>query len=203
MTTGIISSLGRPIQIDKNIIIKDMIQTDSAINPGNSGGPLLDSSGKMIGINTMIYSTSGSSAGVGFAVPVNTAKRIVSDIMQYGYVNRGSLNGSFVELNATIANYANIPIQKGLLVSELPKNSNLAKAGIKAGNEAVRYNRFSSIFYIGGDIITEINGTEISSLVDLNTALEESRPGDLVQVGIQRGKQNLTIPVILSETTTK
>lgn len=203
MTTGIISSLGRPIQIDKNIIIKDMIQTDSAINPGNSGGPLLDSSGKMIGINTMIYSTSGSSAGVGFAVPVNTAKRIVSDIMQYGYVNRGSLNGSFVELNATIANYANISIQKGLLVSELPKNSNLAKAGIKAGNEAVRYNRFSSIFYIGGDIITEINGTEISSLVDLNTALEQSRPGDLVQVGIQRGKQNLTIPVSLSETTTK
>jgi len=97
----------------------------------------------------MIYSTSGSSAGVGFAVPVNTAKRIVSDIMQYGYVNRGSLNGSFVELNATIANYANIPIQKGLLVSELPKNSNLAKAGIKAGNEAVRYNRFLLSFISG------------------------------------------------------
>lgn len=201
MTTGIISSLGRPIQIDKNNIIQNMIQTDSAINPGNSGGPLLDSSGKMIGINTMIYSTSGSSAGVGFAVPVNTAKRIVSDIMQYGYVKRGSLNGSFIELNNTIASYANLSIQKGLLVSELPKNSNLLKAGIQAGKEAVRYNRFSSVFYIGGDVITGINGRAISSLLDLNTVLEETKPGEIVQVEIQRGKQSLKLPVTLSETT--
>lgn len=201
MTTGIISSLGRPIQIDNNNIIQNMIQTDSAINPGNSGGPLLDSSGKMIGINTMIYSTSGSSAGVGFAVPVNTAKRIVSDIMQYGYVNRGSLNGSFIELNSTIASYASLTIQKGLLVSELPKNSNLAKAGIKAGNEAVRYNRFSSVFYIGGDVITGINGRAISSLLDLNTVLEETKPGEIVQVEIQRGRQSLKLPVTLSEAT--
>jgi S1-C subfamily serine protease len=199
MTTGIISSLGRPIQIDKNAIVKDMIQTDTAINPGNSGGPLLDSQGRMIGINTMIYSTSGSSAGVGFAVPVNTAKRIVSDLIQYGFVNRGSIDAVFVELNSTLANYAGLPISQGLLVSEISKNGNADKAGIKAGSEAVRYNRLSSVFYIGGDVITEVNGSKINSLLDLNSLLENSKPNEKVQVTVQRGRQSITLPVTLSQ----
>lgn len=199
MTTGIISSLGRPIQIDKNAIVKDMIQTDTAINPGNSGGPLLDSQGRMIGINTMIYSTSGSSAGVGFAVPVNTAKRIVSDLIQYGFVNRGSIDAVFVELNSTLANYAGLSINQGLLVSEITKNGNADKAGIKAGSEAVRYNRLSPVFYIGGDVITAVNGSKIHSLLDLNSILENSKPNEKVQVTIQRGRQSLTIPVTLAQ----
>jgi len=199
MTTGIISSLGRPIQIDTNAIVKDMIQTDTAINPGNSGGPLLDSQGRMIGINTMIYSTSGSSAGVGFAVPVNTAKRIVSDLIQYGFVNRGSIDAVFVELNSTLANYAGLPISQGLLVSEISKNGNADKAGIKAGSEAVRYNRLSSVFYIGGDVITEVNGSKINSLLDLNSLLENSKPNEKVQVTVQRGRQSITLPVTLSQ----
>lgn len=199
MTTGIVSSLGRPIQIDTNSIVKDMIQTDTAINPGNSGGPLLDSQGRMIGINTMIYSTSGSSAGVGFAVPVNTAKRIVSDLIQYGFVNRGSIEGVFVELNATLANYAGLSINQGLLVSEITKNGNLDKAGIKAGSEAVRFNRLSPVFYIGGDVITAVNGSKINSLLDLNSILEGSKPNEKVQVTIQRGRQTLTMPVTLSQ----
>ncbi len=199
MTTGIVSSLGRPIQIDKNAIVKDMIQTDTAINPGNSGGPLLDSQGRMIGINTMIYSTSGSSAGVGFAVPVNTAKRIVSDLIQYGVVNRGSIEAVFVELNSTLSNYAGLSINQGLLVSEITKNGNAEKAGIKAGTEAVRYNRLSSVFYIGGDVITAVNGTKVTSLLDLNSILEHSKPGEKIQVTLQRGKQTLTIPVTLAQ----
>ncbi len=199
MTTGIISSLGRPIQIDTNSIVKDMIQTDTAINPGNSGGPLLDSQGRMIGINTMIYSTSGSSAGVGFAVPVNTAKRIVSDLIQYGFVNRGSIDAVFVELNSTLAEYAKISTTSGLLVSEITKNSNAEKAGIKAGTEAVRYNRLSPVFYIGGDVITAVNGSKVTSLVDLNSILETSKPDEKVQVTVQRGRQTLTIPLTLSQ----
>ncbi len=199
MTTGIISSLGRPIQIDTNSIVKDMIQTDTAINPGNSGGPLLDSQGRMIGINTMIYSTSGSSAGVGFAVPVNTAKRIVSDLIQYGFVNRGSIDAVFVELNETLANYAGLSINQGLLVSETTKNGNIDKAGIKAGSEAVRYNRLSAVFYIGGDVITEVNGAKVTSLLDLNSILENSKPNEKVQVTVQRGRQTLTLPVTLSQ----
>lgn len=199
MTTGIVSGLGRPIQIDTDSIVKDMIQTDTAINPGNSGGPLLDSQGKMIGINTMIYSTSGSSAGVGFAVPVNTAKRIVSDLIQYGFVNRGSLDAVFVELNSTLANYAGISIEQGLLVSEVIKNGNADKAGIKPGTEAVRYNRLSTPFYIGGDIITEINGSKISSLLDLNSILENSKPFEKVTVTVQRGRKTVKLTVPLSQ----
>ena len=105
MTTGIVSGLGRPIQSSTGTIIRDMIQTDTAINPGNSGGPLLDTQGRMIGINTMIYSTSGSSAGVGFAVPVNTARRVVSDLIQYGTVRRGVIEASYVQLTSSIADY--------------------------------------------------------------------------------------------------
>ena len=162
MTTGIISSLGRPIQ-SNNTIFRDMIQTDTAINPGNSGGPLFDTQGRMIGINTMIYSTSGSSAGVGFAIPVNTAKRIVSDLMKYGKVKRGSLNISAVQISSTLSRYIDLPVKEGLLVSEVDEKSNAYKAGLKGGTEAVRFTRTSQIFYIGGDIITAINGTPVSS----------------------------------------
>ena len=106
MTTGIVSGLGRPIQNSNNRIIRNMIQTDAAINPGNSGGPLLDTNGKMIGINTMIMSSSGSSSGVGFAVPSEIAIRVVNDILKYGKVQRGVINASIVQLTSRIAQYA-------------------------------------------------------------------------------------------------
>src|SRR5574344_90236 len=119
MTVGIVSGLGRPIQNSNKRIIRDMIQTDTAINPGNSGGPLLDTQGRMIGINTMIYSTSGSSAGIGFSIPVNTAKRVVAELIQFGKVRRGSIDAELVQLNASIANYAKLTTDKGLLVSKV------------------------------------------------------------------------------------
>ena len=99
MTTGIVSGLGRPIQNSNNRIIRDMVQTDAAINPGNSGGPLLDTNGKMIGINTMIQSSSGSSAGVGFAVPSTTAVRVVADLIKYGKVHRGTIDATVIQLS--------------------------------------------------------------------------------------------------------
>ena len=198
MTTGIISSLGRPIQ-SNNTIFRDMIQTDTAINPGNSGGPLFDTQGRMIGINTMIYSTSGSSAGVGFAIPVNTAKRIVSDLMKYGKVKRGSLNISAVQISSTLSRYIDLPVKEGLLVSEVDEKSNAYKAGLKGGTEAVRFTRTSQIFYIGGDIITAINGTPVSSSADYNSVLENTKPGDTAIVTVIRGSERIDLKIVLEE----
>ena len=198
MTTGIISSLGRPIQ-SNNTIFRDMIQTDTAINPGNSGGPLFDTQGRMIGINTMIYSTSGSSAGVGFAIPVNTAKRIVSDLMKYGKVKRGSLNISAVQISSTLSRYIDLPVKECLLVSEVDEKSNAYKAGLKGGTEAVRFTRTSQIFYIGGDIITAINGTPVSSSADYNSVLENTKPGDTAIVTVIRGSERIDLKIVLEE----
>lgn len=190
MTTGIISGLGRPIQKSANVIIRNMIQTDAAINPGNSGGPLLDSQGRMIGINTMIYSSSGSSAGVGFAIPASTARRVVSDLLKYGKVNRGTMKLSLVQNTARIANFAGYEISSGMIVSSVRKGSKAEKAGIKGGTQAVQYGTFNpQTIYLGGDIITEINGIKISKLADYYSAIEDKVPGDIVTVTVYRNKK--------------
>jgi len=201
LTVGIVSALGRPIQSKKNIIIKNMIQTDTAINPGNSGGPLLNSSGKMIGINTMIYSTSGSSAGVGFAVPIDTAKRVVAELIKYGKVRRGDIDAELVQITSSLARYASLPVEKGLLVSKVNKGSNAASAGLQGGKETVRsgYGRYASVFYIGGDIIIAIASHKIESLQDYYAALEDKKPGDVVKVKILRGSSEKELNVRLSE----
>lgn len=201
LTTGIVSALGRPIKTESNTIIKDMIQTDTAINPGNSGGPLLDTRGRMIGINTMIYSTSGSSAGIGFAIPVNTAKRVVSELIQYGEVRRGSIDAELVQLNSSIARYANLSVSKGLLVSRVGDGSNAEKAGLRGGTTAVRYGsrRNSSVFYLGGDIIIAIDGQKIDSLTDYYSALESKKPGERVSLDVLRGGSAIRMSIVLAE----
>ena len=201
LTVGIVSALGRPIQTDKNVIIKNMIQTDTAINPGNSGGPLLDSDGRMIGINTMIYSTSGSSAGVGFAVPINTAKRVVSEIIKYGKVRRASIDAELVQLNASIANYAGLSVQRGLLVSRVKKDSNAEKAGLRGGANAVRYGigKRAAVIYLGGDIITEIAGQAVSNLSEYYAVLEDKKPNESIAVTVLRGNKTVKLTLTLSE----
>lgn len=200
MTTGIVSGLGRPIQTDRNTIIRDMIQTDTAINPGNSGGPLLDTQGRIIGINTSIYSTSGSSAGIGFAVPVNTAKRVVSELILHGKVQRGGIDASFVQLNSTIANYAKLAVNSGLLVQQLEENSKAAKAGLQGGTEAVRYGSYrnSQIIYLGGDVVVAIDGIAVNSFASYLAALESKKPGDVVTVTVVRERKTLTLQIPLS-----
>lgn len=198
MTTGIVSGLGRPIQNSSNTIIRDMIQTDTAINPGNSGGPLLDTNGKMIGINTMIYSSSGNNAGVGFAVPASTAQRVVNDLLQYGTVQRGILQAELVQINNAIANYARLDINTGVLVSQVITNGNADKAGIKGGTQAVRYGaRNPRTIYLGGDIITQINGDKVATLADYFSLLESKRPGETVTITVHRNKKDVKIPVKL------
>ena len=199
MTTGIVSGLGRPIQNSNNRIIRDMVQTDAAINPGNSGGPLLDTNGKMIGINTMIQSSSGSSAGVGFAVPSTTAVRVVADLIKYGKVHRGTIDATVIQLSRRIAQYAGLDIASGVLISEVARGGNAESAGLRGGTEAAYYGSRRDIIYIGGDVITQIDDIAVTSLADYYSALESKKAGDVVTVVVRRNRKNITLKIKLVE----
>jgi S1-C subfamily serine protease len=195
LTVGIVSGLGRPIQTSQQNIIRDMIQTDASINPGNSGGPLLDTQGRMIGINTMIYSPSGGSVGIGFAIPVNTAKRVVAEILQYGKVRRGRIDATVVQLFPDLVRYARLPVSQGLLVSRTRRSGLAERAGLRQGTEAVRYR--STVIYLGGDIITAVDGEKTDTYADLFSALEDNKPGEQVKVEIIRAGRPLTLDITL------
>jgi S1-C subfamily serine protease len=197
LTVGIVSGLGRPVQTSRQNIIRDMIQTDASINPGNSGGPLLDAQGKMIGINTMIYSPSGGSVGIGFAIPINTAKRVVAELIEHGKVRRGWIDASVVQLFPALVRYAKLPVSAGLLVSRTKRNGFAEQAGLRQGSEPVRYG--SSVIYLGGDIITGVDGMKINSLADLYSALEDNRPGQKIAVEILRGGKAVKLEVTLAD----
>jgi S1-C subfamily serine protease len=202
LTQGIVSGLGRPIQKDQMTILQNMIQTDASINPGNSGGPLFNSAGQMIGINTMIYSPSGGSVGIGFAIPIDTAVRILPELIKEGRVKRGWIDMDAIQLFPALVSYLRqsghaTPVEKGLLVSAVKESSTTAKAGLQGGSVAVRYSQ--STFKIGGDIITSVDGMAIGSIADLYTALEDNKPGEKVWVEFYRGKQKNKVAVILTE----
>ncbi|GAB1484842.1 trypsin-like peptidase domain-containing protein [Treponema sp.] len=197
LTVGIVSGLGRPIQTSNENVIRDMIQTDASINPGNSGGPLLDSLGRMIGVNTMIYSPSGGSVGIGFAVPVNTAKRVVAELIQFGRVRRGWIDASVVQLFPALVSYAKLPVSTGLLVSRTKRSGSAERAGIRQGTEPVRYG--SSVIYLGGDIITSVDGLRVTRLADLYSALEDNKPGDKVSVELIRNGKTIKLEVNLAD----
>lgn len=197
MTTGIISGIGRPIQHSNKRIIRNMIQTDASINPGNSGGPLLDTKGKLIGINTMIMSSSGSSAGVGFAVPSETAIRVVADLMEYGKVLRGRIDANLVQMSRRIAQYSGAALPYGMLVSQVAKGSNADKAGLRGGSELAYYG--NTKIYLGGDIIIQIDDIAIRNLADYYSALESKRPGDLVTIIVNRDGENISLKIALVE----
>jgi S1-C subfamily serine protease len=197
LTTGIVSGLGRPVRADSGLVIKEMIQTDASINPGNSGGPLLNSRGEMIGINTMIFSPSGGSVGIGFAVPVETAKRVIPDLLRYGEVQRGWIDIVPVQLFPALVRYANLSVSEGVLVSEVEPDSSAAKAGLKGGEQAVRYGR--SIIRLGGDIIVELDGLPVATLLELLSALADNKPGETVEIKVLRGRREQTLFVKLSK----
>lgn len=187
LTAGIISALGRPIKTQNNNIIENTIQTDASINPGNSGGPLINSSGEMIGINTMIISPSGGSIGLGFAIPVDTAKDVVPDLIKYGYVKRGWIDASFLPINKKIAKLLGYSIDYGLMIIEILKGGEAYKAGLRGGNQRAIYG--NSIIYIGGDIIIAINEIPIKEYSDLTKILKNKRAGDLIKVEYLRNNK--------------
>ncbi len=201
LTTGVVSGLARPIRSEMTgKLIEGVIQTDAAINPGNSGGPLLNSRGQMIGINTLIYSPSGGSIGIGFAVPVNTAKRIVSDILQYGRVRKPDLGIRGIPLSRLgpqLVRALELPVSEGIMVVRAFSGASADKAGIRGANAQVQVGRY--VIPVGGDIITKIDGKEVRQQDDIDHALNDKNVGDHVQVEVVRGGRRQTLSVQLAE----
>jgi S1-C subfamily serine protease len=199
LTTGVISSLRRSIRAENGKLIDDVIQTDAAINPGNSGGPLLNSHGELIGINTQIFSTSGGNIGIGFAVPVNTAKSIIPDLISEGRVRRAYARLSGYELTPELAKVLDLPVDHGILVARMQQADSFAQAGIRGGRQT--YLVGNSLMILGGDIIFEVDGQPIESMAELDRAVDKKRPGDELTLKIYRQGREMTVRVPLIERT--
>ncbi len=189
LTTGIISALGREIESLTRRPIQGVIQTDAAINPGNSGGPLLDSAGRCIGVNTMIYSPSGAFAGVGFAVPIDTVNRIVSQLIAFGKAIQPGLGIQIVDDSVA----RQVGIKEGVLVLEVDRRGAAAGAGMMP----TRYDREGNV--VLGDIIVAIDGQSVKTSDDLYRVLERYNVGDEVRVDVLRGGRKRTLTVRLQE----
>lgn len=188
LTTGVVSALGREVDGYGGVTIRDMIQTDASINPGNSGGPLLDSGGALIGMNTMIYSKSGSSAGIGFAVPVSTIRRVVPQIIEFGKAKRAGLGVRLLP-----DRYAARAGIRGVLVGEVIEGSPADEAGLRG------LRRGASGAPIIGDVIVGINEHEVKDYDDLYNALDRYRVGDEVTVKIRREGEVIGLKVKLTD----
>lgn len=192
LTSGMVSGLERMVYTTtSSSVIPNMIQTDAMINPGNSGGPLLDTNGDMVGLISSIYSTSGSAQGISFALPSQTVQSIASAIIANGKATRGWLDFLSVELNAQIVSYCNLPVDKGILVSQVVPAGKADKGGIKGGAEKAQYG--NSVIYLGGDVIVKINDTPIEGYADYFSALFSTKAGDKVNVTVIRGGQQITL----------
>src|SRR5207244_1003025 len=161
LTTGVISALGRTVQTSQTAFIDEAIQTDAAINRGNSGGPLIDTHGDVIGINTAIYTPSGTTAGIGFAIPINTAKNIANDLITSGRVHRAYLGVVTFGLGGGLAEALDRPVQEGLLVETVEKGGPADAAGIHGGDRLVQAGLQK--FYIGGDVMVAIDGQKVAN----------------------------------------
>jgi len=189
LTTGVISSVERTLRTDVGLI-DEVIQTDAAINPGNSGGPLLDRTGRVIGINTAIFSNAGESAGIGFAVPVNTLSRVLPDLLERGQVNRPWFGVRGVSMGQNLAGALGLPIKSGFLVEEVESGSTASQAGIRPGTRRVLYGNRPLL--VGGDVIVSLAGQPVASIVDIRSILEDRRPGEKVSIVLYRGEEELT-----------
>jgi S1-C subfamily serine protease len=203
LTTGVVSALGRVIESPDGSFIGEAIQTDAAINPGNSGGPLIDLQGNVIGVNSQIISTSGTSSGVGFAVSVNTVRRVVPELISRGYYPHPWLNTQMLTLTPATAEVLreagmNVPVDTGLLVIEAVRGGPADKAGIRGGDRVVRIGRYQ--IPLGGDIIIAVNGEPVNDFQDLTVYLEtETIVGDTVELTIIRDGEEQAIAVTLEE----
>ena len=197
LTRGIISAI-RSIGTGNASSIEDAIQTDAAINPGNSGGPLLNSKGEVIGITTLIASNgSDQSAGIGFAIPVNTAKAVLDDFARYGRVRRPSLDVVTLPIGPDIAEAIGLPADYGVLVETVLPGGAAQKAGLHGGDK--RMYMGNTPVMLGGDLIVGIDGQEVQTPQDLSAALNGHRAGDAVTMVVYRGQRKMNIKVTLSD----
>lgn len=195
LTVGVISSLGRDIRTQTDRLIKDIIQTDAAINPGNSGGPLMDSTGKMIGINAQIVSRSGGNEGIGFAINVKTVKKITEQLIQFGRVLRPDLGIEGVGLSPALFSSLGIPTPRGVMITDIFKQSAAKDAGLRSADRELVYG-FRRI-PIGGDVIYKIDEAPIASMRDIFDYLAEKKVGESVVVHFVRGKSKQSVTVKL------
>jgi S1-C subfamily serine protease len=198
LTTGVISAVQRTIQAPNSFEIDDVLQTDAPINPGNSGGPLIDATGKVIGINSQIAtggSGSNGSVGIGFAVPIDTAKQIIPDLKQSGRVDRGYLGVDALTVDKTLKDV--VPVAHGALVQKVAPGGPAAKAGIRAGDLAATLDNHP--IQLGGDIITKVAGKDIRNDNDLEAAVADRTSGERVKVTLVRSGKVKTVEVTLGE----
>jgi len=196
LTRGIVSSI-RQVQEPDGMVIEEAIQTDAAINPGNSGGPLLNWHGEVIGINTMIASNVGQSAGIGFAIPINTAKAVLNDLVTLGRVRRPALGVRTIPIDPELASEMSLSADYGLLIVQTVPGGAADRAGLHGGSERAYLG--NTPIMIGGDLIIDIDGEKIESQQNLAQIMNKHRAGDTIRVTIYRGKKKMDVNVVLGE----
>jgi S1-C subfamily serine protease len=197
MTRGIISSI-RQVRGAEGAPIEDAIQTDAAINPGNSGGPLLNSRGEVIGINTMIASNGAEqSSGIGFAIPINTAKAVLADLTRYGKVRRPSLGIVSYPIGPDLAEQMGLNADSGVLIQKVIPGGAADRAGLRGGNEQAYVG--NTPIMLGGDLIVAIDGQEVTDPQDISAIMDKHQAGDTITVTVMRGRRKMEIKLILGE----
>jgi len=197
LTTGVVSSLGRTVQTSENTFIDEAIQTDAAINRGNSGGPLLNSRGEVIGINSAIFAPTGTTAGIGFAIPINTARRAAEDLISTGHVRHATLGAEGRAIWPNLADALNLGVQQGILIERIVPGGPAAQAGIRGGTRSVLAGLQE--LRIGGDVLVAVNGKELASQMDLNLLLNRAWPGDTITLTIFRDGKKMDVSVKLGD----
>ncbi len=196
MTRGIVSSI-RPVKEPNGAMIDEAIQTDAAINPGNSGGPLMNWHGEVIGINTMILSSVGQNSGVGFAIPINTAKAVLNDLMTLGRVRRPALGVRTIPISPELAEEMGLPADYGLLIVQVTPGGSAERAGLRGGTERAYLGNVPIM--LGGDLIVAIDGEKVENEQDLSQMMNNHRAGDTVKLTIFRNKKKQDVDVQLGE----
>jgi len=198
LTTGVISALGRTVELEQGRVIRHVIQTDAAINPGNSGGPLLDSHGRLIGVNTAIVSPSGASAGIGFAIPVDTVQRVVPVLIERGSYPHPWVGFIGYSITPNLARRLSLPIDNGILIARVYEDGPAVAAGLHGSNREVMIGRTAVL--AGGDIVTSIDGRPIKNQESLDAYLDEfTQVGQTVALTIMRDGSSLSISLTLGE----
>jgi len=197
MTRGIISSI-RSIRGSEGAPIEDAIQTDAAINPGNSGGPLLNSRGEVIGINTMIASNGAEqSSGIGFAIPINTAKAVLADLTRFGRVKRPSLGIISYGIGPDLASQMGLAVDSGVLIQKVVPGGAAERAGMHGGSQQAYVGNMPIM--LGGDLIVAVDGQEVNDPQDINALMDKHQAGDTISVTFYRGRREMTLKLILGE----
>ena len=195
VTAGIVSALQRRIQAPNGFQIDEVIQTDAAINHGNSGGPLLNANGDVIGVNAQIETESGGNVGIGFAIPIDTVKDVAGQLIKEGKVEHAYLGVELTTITSDLASNFRVPVDKGVLIQHVRDGSPAADAGLKGGTTQVVL--AGQTFWLGGDVITKVDGQAVETSDQLASVVTSKQPGDSLDLEVHRGQETLNVKVEL------